>query len=63
MTYSLHRGPIPQVEVEMLPPERARRWAQLHPDYFPVDINKASKCELLRVPCLGEITVDCILEE
>jgi predicted DNA-binding helix-hairpin-helix protein len=38
-------------------------WAKLHPEYFPVDINRASKYELLRVPGLGEITVDHILKE
>jgi predicted DNA-binding helix-hairpin-helix protein len=39
------------------------QWAKLHPDYFPIDINKASKYQLLRVPGLGEITVGRILEE
>jgi predicted DNA-binding helix-hairpin-helix protein len=38
-------------------------WARLHPEYFPVDINKASKHELLRVPGLGEVTVNRILEQ
>jgi predicted DNA-binding helix-hairpin-helix protein len=37
-------------------------WARLHPEYFPLDINKAEKCQLLRVPGLGEITVKRILE-
>jgi predicted DNA-binding helix-hairpin-helix protein len=37
-------------------------WARRHPEYFPVDINRASKYELLRVPGLGQITVDRILE-
>jgi predicted DNA-binding helix-hairpin-helix protein len=37
-------------------------WAKRNPEYFPVDINKASKDELLRVPGLGQITVDRILE-
>ncbi len=37
-------------------------WAKLHPECFPVDINKASKNQLLRVPGLGEITVGRILE-
>jgi predicted DNA-binding helix-hairpin-helix protein len=39
------------------------QWAKLHPDRFPVDINKASKYQLLRVPGLGEITVKRILEQ
>jgi len=37
-------------------------WAISHPDYFPVNINKASKFSLLRVPGLGPITVNRILE-
>ena len=37
-------------------------WARLHPDYFPVNVNKASKYQLLRVPGLGEVTVGRILE-
>jgi predicted DNA-binding helix-hairpin-helix protein len=38
-------------------------WAKRHPEYFPVDVNRASKYELLRVPGLGQITVDRILEQ
>ncbi|MBN2318925.1 MAG: radical SAM protein [Acidobacteria bacterium] len=38
-------------------------WAMLHPEYFPLDINKAPKYQLLRVPGLGEITVNRILEQ
>ena len=37
-------------------------WAKRNPQYFPVNINKASKDELLRVPGLGQISVDRILE-
>ncbi len=37
-------------------------WAKRNPQYFPVDINKASRDELLRVPGLGQITVERILE-
>jgi predicted DNA-binding helix-hairpin-helix protein len=37
-------------------------WAKRNLQYFPVDVNKASKDELLRVPGLGQITVDRILE-
>jgi predicted DNA-binding helix-hairpin-helix protein len=37
-------------------------WAKRNPQYFPVDVNKASRNELLRVPGLGQITVDRILE-
>ena len=38
-------------------------WAKQHPDYFPVNINKASKYKLLRVPGLGLISVERILEQ
>jgi predicted DNA-binding helix-hairpin-helix protein len=37
-------------------------WAKRNPQYFPVNINKASKDELLRVPGLGQISVERILE-
>lgn len=37
-------------------------WALMHPEYFPVDVNRASKFELLRVPGLGTVTVKRILE-
>ncbi len=38
-------------------------WAKLHPESFPVNINKATKSQLLRVPGLGERTVSRILEQ
>jgi predicted DNA-binding helix-hairpin-helix protein len=37
-------------------------WALSHPDYFPLNINKASRFSLLRVPGLGPITVNRILQ-
>jgi predicted DNA-binding helix-hairpin-helix protein len=37
-------------------------WAQRHPEMFPVDVNRASKWELLRVPGLGPVTISGILE-
>ncbi|MDD5440113.1 MAG: radical SAM protein [Candidatus Omnitrophica bacterium] len=37
------------------------RWADLHPGYFPVNINKDDAGRLLRVPGLGGITVERIL--
>ena len=37
-------------------------WAQNHPEMFPVDVNRASKFSLLRVPGLGSITVSRILK-
>jgi predicted DNA-binding helix-hairpin-helix protein len=36
-------------------------WAQAHPEFFPVNINKDEKYKLLRVPGLGEVMVERIL--
>ena len=38
-------------------------WAIRHPEFFPLNINKASKFPLLRVPGLGPVTVKRILEQ
>jgi predicted DNA-binding helix-hairpin-helix protein len=38
-------------------------WAMSHPEMFPVDVNRASEYELLRVPCLGLVTVKQILKQ
>ena len=37
-------------------------WAKAHPELFPININRADREELLRVPGLGPITVDRILK-
>lgn len=37
-------------------------WAQNHPEFFPLDVNQASRLELLRVPGLGPITVNQIIQ-
>ena len=37
-------------------------WANRHPERFPVNVNCASKFELLRVPGLGPVTVNRILK-
>jgi len=37
-------------------------WAQRHPEFFPVNVNRASRFELLRVPGLGPVTVRRLLE-
>ena len=37
-------------------------WALSHPERFPVNVNRASRYELLRVPGLGPVTVNRILE-
>ncbi|MCP4255974.1 MAG: radical SAM protein [Planctomycetes bacterium] len=38
-------------------------WVQSHPEAFPVNINRASRFTLLRVPGLGPVTVKRILEQ
>ncbi|MFH1856750.1 MAG: radical SAM protein [Candidatus Omnitrophota bacterium] len=37
-------------------------WAVRHPEFFPININKAPKEKLLRIPGLGHITVEQILK-
>jgi predicted DNA-binding helix-hairpin-helix protein len=37
-------------------------WAANHPEFFPVQVNRASRRELLRVPGLGPVTVNGILQ-
>jgi predicted DNA-binding helix-hairpin-helix protein len=37
-------------------------WARKHPEYYPVDINRASRSDLLRVPGLGPVTIKHILD-
>lgn len=37
-------------------------WARLHPEFYPVTINRASKEELLRVPGLGPVMVGRIIK-
>jgi predicted DNA-binding helix-hairpin-helix protein len=37
-------------------------WARRHPERFPLNVNRASKFELLRVPGLGPVTVERILQ-
>ena len=37
-------------------------WAQNHPERFPVNVNCACRDELLKVPGLGPVSVDRILE-
>ncbi|MDY6834764.1 MAG: radical SAM protein [Chloroflexota bacterium] len=36
-------------------------WASMHPEFFPVDVNKADRHDLLRVPGFGPVTVNTIL--
>ncbi len=36
-------------------------WAKRHPEYFPVNINRADRFKLMRIPGLGEVSVRRIL--
>jgi predicted DNA-binding helix-hairpin-helix protein len=62
--YKFSAGEIPfdrsgNLYLEVDPKEA---WARQHPEFFPVNINKADKLELLRVPGLGHVTVDKIIK-
>jgi len=37
-------------------------WALMHPEFFPVDVNRGPRLSLLRVPGLGPVTVKRILQ-
>jgi predicted DNA-binding helix-hairpin-helix protein len=37
-------------------------WARRHPEFFPLDVNRAGYYDLLRVPGLGPTTVKAILD-
>jgi predicted DNA-binding helix-hairpin-helix protein len=37
-------------------------WARQHPEYFPINVNRATAQQLLRVPGLGTATVEKILQ-
>lgn len=62
--YGFHDGEIPFDAHGRLPLDRDPKeaWAHLHPDCFPVDVNRADRHTLLRVPGLGPHTVRTILK-
>lgn len=45
----------------LLDKDPKQTWADNHPEAFPVNVNRASKLQLLRVPGLGPVTVGRIL--
>lgn len=51
--------PSGNLPLELDPKEE---WARRHPEFFPLDINRAPARDLLRVPGLGEVTVRRIVE-
>lgn len=62
--YGFHDTEIPFDGNDRLPLDKDPKeaWAQLHPECFPVDINRADRETLLRVPGLGPVTVRTILK-
>lgn len=61
--YGFEVGEIVEGEGAMLPLDMDPKlaWALRHRDRFPLDLNRASREELLRVPGLGAKTVDRLL--
>lgn len=49
----------PNLEIDIDP---KTSWALRHPEFFPVDVNKASREQLLRVPGVGARTVQKLLQ-
>lgn len=49
---------VPNLDLKIDP---KTSWALRNPEFFPVDINRASRYELLRIPGIGIRTVDRIL--
>lgn len=62
--YGFRDNEIPFDEQNRLPLDKDPKeaWAQLHPEHFPVDVNRADRQALLRVPGLGPLTVKSILK-
>jgi predicted DNA-binding helix-hairpin-helix protein len=62
--YGFHDGEILFDEQNRLPLDKDPKeaWALRHPECFPVDVNKADRETLLRVPGLGPLTVKTILK-
>lgn len=63
-TYGFREDEIPFEPDGHLSLERDPKevYASLHPELFPIDVNSATKRELLRVPGLGPVAVRRILE-
>lgn len=61
--YGFNAEEVPLVEGESLAlhEDPKTRWARLHPEYFPLEINQAPRRMLLRVPGLGPLSVRRIL--
>ncbi|NLW83208.1 MAG: radical SAM protein [Phycisphaerae bacterium] len=62
--YGFHDAEIPFDDHNRLPLDKDPKeaWADLHPEQFPVDVNRADRQTLLRVPGLGPLTVRTLLK-
>jgi len=62
--YGFHDAEIPFDAHNRLPLDKDPKeaWAALNPQFFPVDVNRADRQTLLRVPGLGPLTVRTILK-
>lgn len=62
--YGFHAKDIPLDETGNLRLDRDPKqvWADEHPEFYPVRLNRAGKEELLKVPGLGPVSVDRILK-
>ncbi len=61
--FSLEEVPFDKSGSLSLEEDPKLRWAKLHPEYFPLDPNRASEEELLRVPGIGPITAQRLVKE
>jgi predicted DNA-binding helix-hairpin-helix protein len=61
--FSSHEIPFSKDGAISLHEDPKTTWAKAHPDFFPLEINRAEKEKLLRVPGLGPIAVSRIIAE
>jgi predicted DNA-binding helix-hairpin-helix protein len=59
--FSSHEIPFSKDGNLSLKEDPKTTWAQMHPEFFPLEINRAEKEKLLRVPGLGLISVTRII--
>lgn len=61
--YGFSAGDLPFTADGLLPRDKTPKqaWADLHPELFPVEINRAARRELLRVPGIGPRAADQLM--
>ncbi len=62
--YGFAAGEIPLADDRNLSLDKDPKavWAERHPEFYPVNVNRAERAALLRVPGLGPLTVARLLE-